>query len=350
VFDPNRPLWLATLVEGLPGAQAAYVLKFHHAMADDHAVVALFELLHSHVREPTVSVPNLPTGHHETLSPLALSLRNVINAGHRAPRAALRAASTAGRAGAGLVRDPGANLGDAVASARSAVHELASFGWNGSPLLAPRSARRAFDTIELPTERLRSAGALAGVRAGDLALAATVDGIGRYHSALGAEITSLPVGVPLRLRLDGTGGRLPRARILVPTGPMPSGERVALVRQLREEAERRPHVDLMRVAAPALSRTPTRLAGQVMQRSMRPLAVQGFIVPGLDRDAYLAGARVTRMFTFAPTSGCALSITLVTHQDTSCIGFNFDTAAVTDPCLMSSCLSQAFADAVGDVL
>jgi hypothetical protein len=127
---------------------------------------------------------------------------------------------------------------------------------------------------------------------------------------------------------------------------MPSAERIAIVGELCNRANHRPHVDLMRLAAPLVSRTPTPLAGRLMERSMRPLAVQGFSVSGLARDAYLAGARVTRMFTFAPTSGCALSMTIVTHQQTSCIGFNFDTAAVTDPQLLGSCLSEAFADAV----
>jgi WS/DGAT/MGAT family acyltransferase len=346
VFDPHRPLWRATLIDGLPGAQAAYVLKFHHAMADDHALVALFELLHSEVREPTVSTPQLPAGHHETLRPLSLSARHLIGAGHRAPLAAATAAGRVARGGSAILRDPRAVLGSGIERARSVGHELASIGWEGSPAMAARSPHRAFDTIELPTERLRAAGAAAGARAGDVALAATVDAIGRYHAELGTELSSIPVAVPLRLRLDGTGNRMPRARIVVPTTAMPSAERIAIVGQLCKQANGRPYVDLMRLAAPFVSRTPTPVAGRLMERSMRPLAVQGFSVSGLDRDAYLAGARVTHMFTFAPTSGCALSMTVVTHQQTSCIGFNFDTAAVTDPQLMGSCLSEAFADAV----
>jgi hypothetical protein len=237
---------------------------------------------------------------------------------------------------------------DGIATGRSVSDELRSIRWSGSPLLAERGPHRAFDTIDLPTERLRAAGVDAGARINHVVLAATVDGLARYHAELGAALDALPVAVPLRLRLDGSSDRLPRARVVVPIAAADRRERIAMMRDLCDAADRRPRVDMLRIASPLVSRTPTVIAARLMEESMRPLAAQGFVVPGLDRDAYLAGARVTRMFTFAPTSGCALSVTLVTHQATSCIGFNFDTSAVTDPELMGRCLSEAFSDAVDD--
>lgn len=33
-FDQNRPLWEATLVEGLPNGHSAFLLKLHHSIAD----------------------------------------------------------------------------------------------------------------------------------------------------------------------------------------------------------------------------------------------------------------------------------------------------------------------------
>jgi hypothetical protein len=366
VFVPDRPLWLATLVEGLPGGQAAYVLKFHHAMADDQALVALFELLHSHVRHPTVSVPQLPHGHHESLRPLRLTASHALHAVHRGPRAAARAGAGLIRSGVGAIGDPAGAVQDGVATSRSLSDELRSLRWSGSPLLARRGPHRAFDLIDVPTERLRAAaddagtgraggprgpggpGGPGGVRVSHVVLAATVDALARYHGELGTALDALPVAVPLRLRLDGSSDRLPRARVVVPIVAAGPRERIVMMRDLCDEAERRPHVDVLRIASPLISRTPTAIAARLMEGSVRPLAAQGFIVPGLDRDAYLAGARVTRMFTFAPTSGCALSMTLVTHQQTSCIGFNFDTSAVTDPQLMGRCLSEAFSDAVDD--
>ena len=40
-FDQNRPLWEAALVEGLPGGQAAFLLKLHHSIADGQATVLI---------------------------------------------------------------------------------------------------------------------------------------------------------------------------------------------------------------------------------------------------------------------------------------------------------------------
>jgi diacylglycerol O-acyltransferase / wax synthase len=343
-FDPKRPLWLAALVEGLPGRRAAYILKFHHAMADDLALVALFELLHSHVRKPTVSVPQLPTGWHEAHTPLGLSARHALGMVHRAPRAAARLYARSARAGAALAHDPVGGARRGIALGQSAGQALASVRWQGSALLAGRGPRRSFHTIDIPTDRLRTAGASAGARIGDVALAATVDALARYHRALGTPTGALPVAIPLHVRLDGRGDRLPRARILVPTEQPNASERIATMARLVAQAETRSHVDVLRAAAPVLSRAPTLVFGRVMERSNRPLALQGFIVRGLNRDAYLAGARVLRMFTFAPTAGCALSMTLVTHQATSCIGFNLDTAAIAEPELLRRSLHDAFAD------
>ena len=249
--------------------------------------------------------------------------------------------------GARVIRDPVGSVGRTRAAGRSLRRELTGVRHSGSDLLAGRGPRRAFDALEFPTPQLRAAGAAAGGHIGDVTLAATVDGLARYHAALGAPVGELTVGVPLRLRFDGSGDRLPRTRITVPTTAMSPGERIALMERLVSAAERLPHVDVLRATAPLVSRTPTPVMGRVMERAMRPLAAQGFVVPGLGREAYLAGAKILRMFSFAPTSGCALSMTLVIDAEMSCLGFNLDTAAITHPDTLGACLRAAFAAVLG---
>ncbi|WP_354698821.1 Putative diacylglycerol O-acyltransferase [Paraconexibacter sp. AEG42_29] len=346
-FDPTRPLWQATLVEGLPGGQSAYALKLHHAMADDQALVALFELLHSSVREPTAGSPQLPQGIHEPITPLRLSAQHALQAVAETPLAVSRAATGAARTGATLLRHPARSIVASLEVAQTVAESLVGGAGAGSPLLRARSSHRAFHAIDLPTERLRAA---AGRGFADGMLAAAIDALGRYHAALGTPLDELPVAVPLQLRLDGSSDRFARARISAPTGRMSAAQRVAVLRERVAVAEQRTTVDLVKLAAPAISRTPTALVAQAMERSNRPLALQAFVVRGLNRDAYLAGGRVLRMFSFGPTTGCALSATLVTHQDQACIGFNYDTAAVTDPALMSRCLDETFAELLADTL
>ncbi len=58
--------------------------------------------------------------------------------------------------------------------------------------------------------------------------------------------------------------------------------------------------------------------------------LQASNVPGIREDVYLAGARVERMYPYAPRPGCAAMITMLTHGDTCCVGANLDPAAITD--------------------
>lgn len=343
-FDPGRPLWMATLVEGLPDGGCAYIMKLHHAMADDQALVSVFELLHSRVREPTTVAPQLPQEVHETTTPLELSGRHALAAIAQAPLAIGKLAAGAVRTGAAVVRRPVRSAATTVSVARTVAGSLAGGAGAGSPLLRARSSHRAFDALDFPTAQLRAAGAAVDGRVGDAMLAAVVDGLGRYHVALGTPVDELPVAVPLHLRLDGSGDRYARARIRVPTGAMEPAERIRLLRERVAAAEDRTTIDLVEATAPAISRVPNAIVAEVMERGARPLALRGFVVRGLDRDAYVAGGRVERMFSFGPTTGCALSATLITHQDLCCIGFNYDTAAVTDTALMGRCLRAAFAD------
>lgn len=350
-FDLERPLWRAALVEGLPDGAAAYVLKLHHAMADDHAVIALFDLIHSRVREPSIGPPELPDGIDEPITPAGLARRHALSALHQVPVAAARSALAGAQVGAALARRPWRGATVTTALARTAATSLAGGSGAGSPLLARRGPDRAFVAIDVPTDFVRAAGGPADGRLGDTLLAVLADGLGRYHQALGVPRPELPIAVPLTLRLDGSDHRYARARISAPVGPMPPTDRIRVLRERVACASDRPRVDLVKAAAPFAGRTPTALLGPLLERSARPLALQTFVTRGLDRDAYLAGAQVQRMFSFAPTGGCAVSATLVTHQEHCCLGLSLDTAAVTDRALLRDCMRDALAEllsAAGD--
>ena len=56
-FDPSRPLWAMTLIEGLEGDRAALVLKLHHSLTDGLGAVQLGYLLFELVPEPEPVVP-----------------------------------------------------------------------------------------------------------------------------------------------------------------------------------------------------------------------------------------------------------------------------------------------------
>ena len=75
---------------------------------------------------------------------------------------------------------------------------------------------------------------------------------------------------------------------------------------------------------------------------MEHVDVDAVDVPGLQRQAFLGGGRIERLWAFAPPTGAALSLTLLSHADTACVGIASDLAAVADPEMLQQCLAAAF--------
>ena len=63
-------------------------------------------------------------------------------------------------------------------------------------------------------------------------------------------------------------------------------------------------------------------------------------VPGAPVPVFIGGARVDRLYAFAPTAGAAVNVSLISHCETCCIGVVIDTTAVPDPDVLLDCLRQ----------
>ena len=61
-------------------------------------------------------------------------------------------------------------------------------------------------------------------------------------------------------------------------------------------------------------------------------------VPGPPFETYLAGAHVDRFYAFAPASGAAVNVALLTPAGEACVGVNIDTAAIADSDVLVRCL------------
>ena len=70
-------------------------------------------------------------------------------------------------------------------------------------------------------------------------------------------------------------------------------------------------------------------------------------VPGIPLPVFLAGAEVLREWALAPPSGAALSVALLSHLDTACIGVVCDTGAVHDVDGFVACLVDGFDEVLG---
>lgn len=346
-FDPARPLWACVLVEGLPDGKAALLIKLHHSYADGTAVVQMLDLLHSDRREPTPDKPALPAPVVEDVGPSDVLVRNVLRGTRGTARSLLGAVREGVERSARAVRDPRKPVAETVHYARSLVRVTGAAPGTPSPLMARRGLARRLATIDVPLADLRAGGRAAGGTLNDAFVAGLAGGYRLYHAEQGARIPDVPMALPVSLRRsgDGLGGnKFTGARIAAPTAESDPARRIAIARERVLAARGEPALDFLGLTAPLMSRAPGPLLARLTASFTRSTDLQASNFRGLDREAYVAGARVERMFPFGPSPGCGLMATLVSHGGRCCIGLTIDTAAVTDPELMVRCLERGFAE------
>ncbi|HET9877131.1 MAG TPA: wax ester/triacylglycerol synthase domain-containing protein, partial [Mycobacterium sp.] len=197
-LDISRPLWAATLVEGLPDGRAATLLHISHAVTDGVGGAEMFGQIYDLERDPPAkSVPPQPVP--EDLTPNDL-MRDGINhlpgaliGGVR--DAVVGALSMAGR----TVRDPLSTAAGVLGYARSGAR-VVSQAAEPSPLLRRRSLTSRTEAIDIRLADLHRAAKAGGGSINDAYLAALCGALGRYHRTLGVPIATLPMAVPVNLR------------------------------------------------------------------------------------------------------------------------------------------------------
>lgn len=335
-FDKAHSPWEALLVEGLADGSAAYILKLHHAMTDGMGIVQLLDAAHSRSREPQSrpSSPQQPppsparaTPHlHDTLSTAANKARHIVARGRE---------------------DAAGLLVDALRYGASAQRVLAGKPARGSPLLARRSHRWRFETLEVPLAGLKNAARRADASLNDAFVSGLMGGFARYHRRHGSVPSVLPVSFPISLRTqaDQAGGnRFVPGQFAAPLSEPDPLRRMQGIGRLVSQIRQEPALELSLGLMPLLRRLPIGVVAEAMGRKIAAQDLQISNVPGIRHEVYLAGARVTHLYPFAPLPGCAAMITLVSHGPHCCIGLNLDEAAVSRPELLLQDLRDSFAE------
>ncbi len=99
-----------------------------------------------------------------------------------------------------------------------------------------------------------------------------------------------------------------------------------------------PAVALTEPIAAVLNRLPRRLATMLFGSMLKGADFVTSNVPGAPFPMYVCGSEVERIYAFAPLSGTAANVTLLSHCGTCCIGINTDARAIPD--------TDAFKDAI----
>ena len=348
-FDRARPPWEALLIEGLAEGKAVYLLKTHHSITDGMGGIQLVTLLHSRRREPTPNKPSAPPPPPEELTGLGALAEQALQQLQALPRAVRKQARAGIKLAERTARDPQGSAESAVGFAQSLLRLAAPPACPPSPIMRGRGLGRRFGTLQTTVEELRAAAKSVGGSLNDAYLAALLGGYRRYHERLGVPIELLPIGMPISLRGDADamgGNRFGVARFAAPVGLVDPAERIKRVRELVLEARAEPAADILALAAPALARLPAAAVARWYLSQTSLIDLQASNVAGIPVPVYMAGARIDRMFPFAPAPGCGVMATLVSHTGTCCIGVTIDTAAVTEPDLFLACLREGLDEVV----
>ena len=178
-FDPVRPRWEFTLVEGLADGSAALVMKVHHALTDGiggiqlaHHIVDLDR--RGHHRRP---VPMPPSGPSDSLAHQASDA-----VAHDVGRLGAAVVGVARAVVTDLVRRP-LRFGEDVARLAGSVGRFVRpITTTLSPVMTARRLGWHYQAFEVPLAGLRAAAEMAAGTVNDGFLAGIAGGLACYHA------------------------------------------------------------------------------------------------------------------------------------------------------------------------
>ncbi len=343
-FDRARPLWTATLIEGLDDGGAAVLCKFHHALTDGvggiQVAMHLFDLteeprtveaVEGGIDKPDVHALGPLSDYVDALRyDLGLVQQAVSGVAENAPRLLFKA-----------FRNPLKAVADAGELAASVYRTMRPVTETGSPLMKERTLVRKLGVHEVPLSKLKAAAHAGGGALNDAFVAGIAGGLRRYHERHEVQIDDLHLTMPISVRTeddDEGGNHITLARFDVPVGLADPAARIAETRERTTKVRNEKSTPYIQIIAGAMNLMPRWYIGSVL-RKVDFLASD---VPGVPVPVYLAGAKVKTQYAFGPTIGSAVNVTLLTYVDTCALGIDVDTGAIPDFDEFYDCLIAGF--------
>lgn len=340
-FDKARSPWEATLVEGLEGGRAGYVLKLHHATSDGLGIIQLLSRVLGKQRDES-DRPRPPREERSRRAPTSTQVarQQLRNSLFALPSEAAGKVSTITRSLGRWLRDP-----EAAQKGReylaSAKRVLGTKPVPGSGLFKRRSLSWRFDGIEYPLSDFKAASKAVQGSLNDVFLAGLVGGFSRYHQEMGVTLSQMPIGFPISLRTDNDpmgGNKFAGSQYAAPLDIDDPVERVRHIQRFVRDTRAEAALDIMIRMMPVVTRLPLTAITAMTADFTAAQDAQISNVPGIPYPVYMAGAEITHFWPFAPVPGCGMMIVMMSHNGRCCIGINSDRAAVTEPELLIECL------------
>ncbi|MFF1613949.1 wax ester/triacylglycerol synthase domain-containing protein [Amycolatopsis sp. NPDC058278] len=350
---PDRPLWEATLVEGLDdghGGKAAYLLKLHHSLSDGLGAAQLATVLLDEAATSSAE-PALPPVHSSRAVPATVLLggrlaRQLLTL----PRSAIRGAKGARVAWTTRSR------GIALPSVDQVAGGVASFARTtllppvpASPLLRARSHAVHFDALEFPRQALRAAAKAGGGTLNDAFVAGLMGGFERYHHRFGVDLPAVPFLIPISVRRRDdlpAGNRLASTRLAMPVSGLSAVERIAEANRRITAIRTRSTLRALDLLTRPIAPLPGPLVRFVFTQMFRGNDLIATHFTGPSGELCLAGSRILRVSPFPPLLRGATSIALTTYADSCHIGITLDTGAFTDPDAFVLSLRESFEELI----
>ncbi len=341
-LDISRPLWSATLIEGLPGGRSAQLLHLSHAVTDGVGGVEMFAQLYDLEREPDPR-PTPPLPIPEDLSANDL-MRQGLNHLPASLLGGVRGAVVGAVGAAGKVfGNPAGAFSGVLGYAQSGARVMRRAA-EPSPLLMRRSLSSRTEAVDMKLSDLHRAAKAAGGSINDAYLAGVSAALRLYHEALGVPIATLPMAVPVNLRHDSDpagGNRFAGVNLAAPIGTADPAKRIKKIRSQMTHRRDEAALDVIGAVAPILSLLPDAVL-EAMTGSVIGSDVQASNVPVYQGDTFIAGSKVLRQYGIGPLPGIAMMVVLVSRGGWCTVSARYDRASVTDEELFARCLKAGF--------
>jgi diacylglycerol O-acyltransferase / wax synthase len=331
-LDRSRPLWEATLIEGLEDNRKALLMKVHHALVDGMAAIGMAAL----VLDPSQEPLELP-GPQEPWEPRGYDMRRHVTRLasrplSRAPRLMLEGMLRA------LDPDPRRAAGD-MRRATEVALELARARPQApmSPLNRPISPNRRYAFAHTDLATIKQASRTAKATVNDVLLAVVTGMLGRYLAAAGPEafpfgqrppVALVPVSVRAGTEAGELGNRISTVFVDLPIAERDLVARIEAIsvqtRQLKESAAVRAGALVVGAAGWA----PPLVSG-MLARAMGTVRAFNLVVsniPGPQQPFYLAGVRLEEVYPVVPLNPTnqGLAVGIVSYDGLVCFGLLAD--------------------------
>lgn len=332
-FDRARPLWEATVVNGMADGHGAIILKIHHSITDGVGGVELM----MEILDLTPDAPERELGEEPPIHVMNQAERFIDAFVHETRRTTSTMGGAAQRgldALRSIREDPVGAYNAATEMIGSISHLLQPESRPLSLIAGERSLSSTLDVLSMPLDSAKAAGRRLGGSINDVFLAGIISALDRYHGQHGANQQQLRLGMPINVRgavsPHGGGNEWVPSRFVVDIRHDSLDELIAHVHRRATEARDEPANALLTPLSDLLNRLPTTLVTQLFGLILRGLDVQASNVPGSPVPLYMAGVPITAVYPFGPLAGAGMNITLLSYDNDLNIGLNIDPASIPD--------------------